>query len=236
MHIYLLTNTVNGKCYVGQTTQSVEARWKQHCRDARRSNFRCRLLSKAIRKHGASAFSLSVLVTVTTQAELDRQERTAVVALGTLAPAGYNLHAGGRGVGSLHPETKARLRAAAKGRPGRPLTVAQRKALRAANIGRKASPETRLKLSLARKGKPLPEEVRARMRSASRKPFTPEHRSRIAASLSGRQKSDAHRAALSVAMGGRVVGPLSPAHREKLKQARINWWAKRRAIVEAGVV
>jgi hypothetical protein len=30
--IYLITNKINDKKYVGLTTRSIEIRWKEHCR------------------------------------------------------------------------------------------------------------------------------------------------------------------------------------------------------------
>ena len=33
-YIYKITNTINNKVYIGQTTQTVETRWKQHQRSS----------------------------------------------------------------------------------------------------------------------------------------------------------------------------------------------------------
>ena len=31
-YIYLITNKINGKKYVGKTTTSIEERWREHCK------------------------------------------------------------------------------------------------------------------------------------------------------------------------------------------------------------
>lgn len=33
-YIYKITNLINNKCYIGQTTKSIEERWNQHKNDA----------------------------------------------------------------------------------------------------------------------------------------------------------------------------------------------------------
>lgn len=48
--IYLITNTANGKYYVGQTIKDSDSRWKDHIRSLQR-NF-CPKLYAAIRKYG----------------------------------------------------------------------------------------------------------------------------------------------------------------------------------------
>jgi hypothetical protein len=32
MIIYVITNTINGKVYVGQTARELNVRWKEHCK------------------------------------------------------------------------------------------------------------------------------------------------------------------------------------------------------------
>ena len=56
--VYLITNTVNGKRYVGLTAQSIAQRWKQHITHSQRKTELSRPICRAIRKHGKGAFSI----------------------------------------------------------------------------------------------------------------------------------------------------------------------------------
>ena len=47
MFVYLITNTINGKRYVGQTKRTLHERWWQHTHQKN-----CRYLSAAINKYG----------------------------------------------------------------------------------------------------------------------------------------------------------------------------------------
>lgn len=49
MRVYLITNTISGKQYIGQTTQTLASRWAQHLRDTRKSHLP---LFSAIKKYG----------------------------------------------------------------------------------------------------------------------------------------------------------------------------------------
>lgn len=107
MIIYLATNNVNGKCYVGQTIRSLEARWKDHCRTKDDNYFH-----NAIRKYGSENFTVKVLDTAETEQELDLKEIYWIKKLNTLSPNGYNLREGGnvsgRGRFGIH-NPKSRL-------------------------------------------------------------------------------------------------------------------------------
>jgi group I intron endonuclease len=104
--VYLIRNTINGKCYVGQTTRDLEQRWYEHCL----LHGKCRALENAIRKYGADAFEVSVVARVETQDALNVLEKVTCAALNTYAPHGYNLREGGNAAGKMHEQTRQLLR------------------------------------------------------------------------------------------------------------------------------
>lgn len=106
MRIYCITNSANGKRYVGQTIQSIETRWRQHCS----LQGKCRAIESAIRKYGAGAFSIEEIASAESQSELDALEQEWIARLDTVSPNGYNLSGGGEGAGAMHDETKAIMR------------------------------------------------------------------------------------------------------------------------------
>jgi group I intron endonuclease len=94
MVVYLVTNKVNGKRYVGWTSKSLEVRWRQHSR--RHSN--CFALHNAINKYGVESFTIEVLFTVPTKELATELEIEHIKIYNTISPNGYNLTSGGEGV------------------------------------------------------------------------------------------------------------------------------------------
>jgi group I intron endonuclease len=92
MFVYLITNTINGKRYVGQTTLSLEERWWQHC--CKNSN--CRHLASAIRKYGKENFIIESIVEPPTIDLMNEFEAEYIEKYCTRSPNGYNLTEGGR--------------------------------------------------------------------------------------------------------------------------------------------
>ncbi len=94
MIIYLITNLVNGKVYVGQTTRSLEVRWKGHCSGATRGwNYP---ICKAIRKYGPESFSIKNLATCETQEWSDYLEKVWILLYDSRnRTKGYNVRSGG---------------------------------------------------------------------------------------------------------------------------------------------
>lgn len=84
--IYLITNTINSKRYIGKTTRTIEQRWYQHCKNAEHGHNT--YLYKAIRKYGKEAFTIQPL-----SEGLDEEE---VIMIAKYSPE-YNMTAGGDG-------------------------------------------------------------------------------------------------------------------------------------------
>lgn len=59
MIIYQITNTVNGKFYIGKTTKSAEERLRKHIYNARHGTET--YLYRAMRKYGEDSFSISII-------------------------------------------------------------------------------------------------------------------------------------------------------------------------------
>lgn len=91
MVIYLITNTLNGKQYVGQTQRTLLHRMKQHLKEHL-------YIDRVIRKYGIENFTFKVLEECATIDELNEQERFWIATLNTKKPNGYNLTDGGEGV------------------------------------------------------------------------------------------------------------------------------------------
>lgn len=60
-YIYKITNKLNGKIYIGQTSRTVQERWKEHQKDCARREFEIRPLYRAINKYGIDNFSIETI-------------------------------------------------------------------------------------------------------------------------------------------------------------------------------
>jgi len=150
MVVYLITNSVNGKVYVGQSIQSGSGRWRKH-----KSLLRCNKhdnihLQNAWNKYGEVVWSYKVIDRATNQAELDKLETYYIVEVynSNDRTKGYNKSTGGE-----HPiiseDARQRLRVAMTGRTLPKITKDKlREVMRGAGAGRTLSAETRRKISL----------------------------------------------------------------------------------------
>lgn len=222
--IYLLTNTVNGKQYVGQTSRGLEERWRDHCSKARGvSNY---MLHNAIRKYGPDVFTREILEHTTVDKINDRE--TYWIAEIKTHQSGYNMTEGGEGTrGIIRSESyRAKMSAAKKGK----YTGENNH-----NYGKTFSLETRMKLSLANKGKTISPEQRRRVSEKLKgKIFSNETRAKISEALQGEKhpqygnsRSDETRAKISEAL----LGPKSPNYGKKFSpeaRAKMSAAKKRR--------
>jgi hypothetical protein len=88
MEIYLITNLINNKQYVGQTVYTKEKRWYGHLRGTL-------CVDRAIQKYGAENFKLETLEEVKSEDDLDQREQYWIAELDTMVPSGYNITPGG---------------------------------------------------------------------------------------------------------------------------------------------
>jgi group I intron endonuclease len=75
MIIYKATNTINGKCYVGQTKYSLEKRKVSHIRSAYNASKRRTYFHWALREYGKDNFSWEVLAECFNQEGCDNKEQ-----------------------------------------------------------------------------------------------------------------------------------------------------------------
>lgn len=69
MIIYKITNMINNKVYIGQTTRSLRVRWQEHCKSSN-----CKRLHRAIIKYNKSNFIIEKIDEANSIDELNRKE------------------------------------------------------------------------------------------------------------------------------------------------------------------
>jgi group I intron endonuclease len=89
-YIYKITNTITGKCYIGQTREETpEKRWKAH-RTSIKSGRGCIALINSFRKHGLNNFKFEVLIICFDNTILE-MEKYYIKKYNSLTPNGYNI-------------------------------------------------------------------------------------------------------------------------------------------------
>ena len=192
MILYLITNRINGWCYLGYTSQTVAQRWSRHLQSAARSSrvyFHC-----AIRKYGPDTFDLSEVCYATGLEQIRLLEQSAIAAFRDAGIPLYNRTDGGEGTHGFKFSTasRAKMRSAKAGKPlssehCAALSVAQQKrprkspeecaAISKRLLGHPVSEESRLKNRLSHLGKRHSPESNKKKGDWTRgKPWTPARR------------------------------------------------------------
>ena len=196
-YVYKITNTVNGKAYIGISTHEPEKRRiKDHL-----SGYGNRIIAKAVRKYGKDAFNYEILEANVFDEFLPDLEVAYIAHFNTVVPNGYNLTSGGEVAKTLSDETRRKIGEAGKGKL---ISAEHRRKLSEAHKGKKKPPfsaEHRRKMSEAHKGKTHSAEARRKM-SETRK---------------GRKHSAEARRKMSEAQKGK---PRSVEHQRKISEAK----------------
>ena len=147
--VYIITNTVNGKQYVG-ITSSLKIRWYRH----KKANGSSPALHAAIKLYGAENFVFTHLMDVFNFEHAKDIEMELIASKGTKAPNGYNLTDGGEGSHGVERSEETR------------------KKIGKASKQRRHSDEARKRISETQKGVAKPmfsEEHRAKLSAATKK-------------------------------------------------------------------
>lgn len=203
MVVYLVTNLINSKVYVGRTVHSSSHRWKCHVYQAIKNGSKTRL-SLAIRKYGVANFRVEDLCEATSIEELEELEKESITKLSANNPmVGYNLTEGGDG--SEHFSLKHK----------KVLSTSHKVALSIASSGRKHSEEAKAKM----RGRIVSDETRRKLSQASAgRELSLESRAQISRARTGRVTSPEVRKKISEKLKGRENGPLPFETREKISK------------------
>jgi group I intron endonuclease len=137
--IYKITNLVNNKVYIGQTTKPIEERWKGH----NRKNG-CRSIHNALQKYGIDNFKIEKIDSALNKNELDEKEKLYIKQYkSNIKEFGYNLTDGGA---------------------NKKLCDESRKMMSDSSKRRVFSEETRRKIGKAHKGKVIKPEIIEKIR------------------------------------------------------------------------
>jgi len=183
-YLYSITNKVNGKLYVGITSQP-RKRFNCHGGKAKTDNMAIR---RSMVKYGRENFEFKVLLNGS-RSYCAEMEKKAIISFGSKVPAGYNISNGGEGSSTpCSEEHKERLR---KLFTGRPISEEQKAKISATLTGKPLSEETKAKLRISLKGRVISE----KHKEINRKALTglkrsDETRAKLSASHKGKRQSD----------------------------------------------
>ena len=146
--VYLFTNKVNGKKYVGQAVDSAR-RYKQHIATSYRDNgsrdYNCPF-HNAIRKYGIENFTFEILLDNLTKEEMDYWEIYYIQFYDTLVNSGkgYNVAAGGNSGNKFAGKTPEEMEIIKR-------KIGEKSKGRKANLGKTLSEDTKKKISDSQK-------------------------------------------------------------------------------------
>lgn len=169
--IYMITNNVTGKKYIGQVKcmygngkyfvkMGTEGRWKHHVADAKKDiqGRGARCLIHNIQKYGEDNFEVQALLTCSTQ-DANELEIKMIQQYNTQVPNGMNIMSGGKNA-PIAEETKKKMSEAAQGKYA---------GVKNPMFGKKHKPETVEKIKQALTGVALAEDTKKNMSAAHTK-------------------------------------------------------------------
>jgi len=182
--VYLITNSINGTCYVGKTVKTAKQRWTEHVSAALRGSRTA--FYRAIRKYSPAAFDLSEVCYASTNDQLCLLEQAVIAAFRAAGIPLYNITAGGDGwaIGQKHSKKSKLKMSEARKRawdisPNPPISEVTRALMRASHQGLKHTAEAKAKIGASHRGK----HYNIGNQSRLGKPITAEAKSKISTTM-----------------------------------------------------
>lgn len=139
MVIYLITNQINGKQYIGQTVRDPELRWNEHNKYKINTT-----ISNALKKYGIENFHFEVIDESASDIdELNDLEEFYISFYNTFKGRGYNMTSGGEGF-TISEETKKKM---SDSRRGVIKSNSHKKKISESHKGKTFSTESKQKMS-----------------------------------------------------------------------------------------
>jgi group I intron endonuclease len=156
--IYIITNLINEKIYIGQTSRNIQRRFKEHGFASEKG---CVRIYNAMQKYGIHNFKIETVKIVETQEEADQEEIFWISEMRNYLDNKmvYNIRSGGSH-GLMTDEAKRKMSISHTGLKQTAKHIANRAAKR---LGYKTSKETKQKMSQSALGKLKSEETKRKM-------------------------------------------------------------------------
>lgn len=230
--IYAITNTVNGKKYIGSSV-NIKKRWACHLSTLNNGKHKSTRLQNAWLKYGPDVFVFSVVEVVEDLNRLIEREQHWVDVNGSCGVGGYNARVcADSNLGAKWlPESKARLSLAKTGTSATSKAVAAANAARVLNLaarkvagvphhnkGRKKTPEQLQAQGLAQKLAHADRKARGIASPQAGRVTSEETKAKISAACRGKVNSPETRAKMSAWQIGRKLNPESV---EKMRLTKI---------------
>jgi len=207
MIIYMATNKINGKSYIGQTIVNLKRRKYMHIWNALNEN-KNTYFGSAIKKYKPKNFSWKILDRCNDINKLNKLESFYIDFYNTFND-GYNLTTGGENYKASN-KTKQKISKALTGKNnpnyGKPMTEEQKRKIAKTNTGKQHLKKTKQKMSKSHKGKRHSETSKRKMSElAIGHEVTKETRKRISTSLTGKKRPKEVKKKISITLMGKIL-------------------------------